>query len=142
MINTAKCIHVHKKDCKLDFSNYSPISLLSNTENFLERLMYNRIYKFFSDNNLIYSLQFGFRQKYSTVHALISLTGNIRKNLDEGSIGCCIFVNLQKAFDIVDYDIFLSKLQHYAIRLIDLNLISQIENNMFQLMVMILILLM
>ena len=42
--------------------------------------MYNRIYKFFSDNNLIYFLQFGFRQKYSTVHALTSLTENIRKN--------------------------------------------------------------
>ena len=49
--------------------------------------MYNRMYKFFSDNNLIYSLQFGFRQKYSTVHVLISLTENIR-NLDEGNIGC------------------------------------------------------
>ena len=57
--------------------------------------MYNRIYKFFSDNNLINSLQFGFRQKYSIVHALINLTENIRKNLDEGNIGCGIFVDLQ-----------------------------------------------
>ena len=57
--------------------------------------MYNRIYNFFSDNNLINSLQFGFRQKYSIVHALINLTENIRKNLDEGNIGCGIFVDLQ-----------------------------------------------
>ena len=62
--------------------------------------MYNRMYKFFSDDSLIYSLQFGFRQKHSTVHAVISLTESIRKNLDEGNIGCGIFVNLQKAFDI------------------------------------------
>ena len=78
--------------------------------------MYNRMYKFFSDNNLIYPLQFGFRQKYSTVYALISLTENIRKNLDEGIIGCGIFVDLQKAFDTAELDIPLSKLEHYGIR--------------------------
>ena len=50
--------------------------------------MYNRIYKFFSDNNLICSLQSGFRQEYSTVHSLISLPENNRKNLDEGNIAC------------------------------------------------------
>ena len=116
ILKTAKVIPIHKKDSKPDFSNYHPISFLSNTEKNLERLMYNRMYKFFSDNNLIYSLQFGFRQKYSTVHALISLTENIRKNLDEGNIGCGIFVDLQKPFDTAEHDILLSKLEHYGIR--------------------------
>ena len=51
-----------------------------------------------------------FRQKYLTVHALISLTENIRKKLGEGNISCCIFVSLQKAFDTVKYGILLSKL--------------------------------
>ena len=40
--------------------------------------MYNRIYKFFADNNLIHSSQFGFRQKYS-VHAIINLTEILEK---------------------------------------------------------------
>ena len=44
--------------------------------------MYNRNYKFYSKNNIIHPLQFGFRQQYSTFHALISLTEDIRKNLD------------------------------------------------------------
>ena len=67
ILKTAKVILVHKTDSKLDFSNYLLISLLSNIEKIVERLMYNRIYKFFSAKNLIYSLQFDFRQKYSTV---------------------------------------------------------------------------
>ena len=53
------------------------VSLLSNFEKILERLTYNRMYKFFSDNNLNYPSQFGFRQKYLTVYAFISLTESI-----------------------------------------------------------------
>ena len=90
---TAKVIPVHKNNSKLDFLNYIPVSLLSNIEKVWERLMYNRSCKFFSDNNFIYSLQFGFRQKYAKVHALISLTENIRKNLDDWNIVCGIFVD-------------------------------------------------
>ena len=40
---------------------------------------------------------------------------DIRKNLDEGKVGCGIFVDLQKAFDTVDYNISLAKLEHYGI---------------------------
>ena len=64
----------------------------------------------------MYSLQFGFRQKYSTTHALINLTESIRQTLDEGSFGCGIFVDLQKAFDTVDHKTLLHKLEFYGIR--------------------------
>ena len=49
---------------KLDYSNYRPISLLSNIEKILEKLMYKRLYTFFNKNNVIYNLQFGFRKQY------------------------------------------------------------------------------
>ena len=76
--------------------------------------MYNRIYKFLDENNIIYSLQFGFRHHYSTSYALLNLTEAIMKTLDDGNFACGIFVDLQKAFDTVDHSILLSKLCHYG----------------------------
>ena len=61
--------------------------------------MYCIIFKFFNDNNSIYPLQFGSRQKYSAIHTVNSLTEDTRKNLNEGNFGCGIFAVLQKAFD-------------------------------------------
>ena len=45
--------------------------------------MYKILYTFLNNNNIIYNSQFGFRQYYSTLHALINITENIRKTLDE-----------------------------------------------------------
>ena len=81
----------------------------------LEKHIYKRVYNFLTENNIIYDLQSGFRQKFSTFHALINLTENIRQALDEGYIECGIFVDLQKAFDTVDHEILLSKLDFYGI---------------------------
>ena len=63
----------------------------------------------FLNNNIIYNLQFGFRQQYSTYYALININEYIR------NVGCGVFVELQKAFHIVDHQILLAKLNHYGI---------------------------
>ena len=57
-LKTAKVVPVFKKDSKLDYSNYCPISLLSNIEKILEKRMYKRLYAFLNNNNIIYNLQF------------------------------------------------------------------------------------
>ena len=93
--------------------------------------MYKRVYNFLSQNNIIYDLQFGFRQKFSTTHALINLTENIRQALDERYIGYGIIVDSQKAFDTMDPEILLSKLDHYGIRGASNNWFKSIANNLF-----------
>ena len=116
VLKIAKVILIHKKkQSKVDYANYIPISLLSNIEKIIEKLMYKRLSNFLYIYNLIYSLQFGFRQKHSTTHALINLTESIRQTLNEGSFSCGIFVDLQNAFDIVDHKILLHKLEFYGI---------------------------
>ena len=113
LLKTAKVVSV--LNSKLNYSNYRPIFLLSNIEKILKELMYTFLYSFLDYNNIIYDLQFGFRQQHSTFYALINITENIRKALDDGNIGCGIFVDLQKAFETVDHQILLAKLNHYRI---------------------------
>ena len=95
VLKTAKVVPVFKKETKLDYSNYRPISLLLNIEKILQKRMYKRLYTFLDNKNIIYDLQFGFRQ-YSTSHALINITENIRKALDGGNIGCRVLQTYKK----------------------------------------------
>ena len=116
-LKIAKIIPVFKnKGSNLQCNNYRPISLLSNINKIFEKLMYTRLYNFLDIHNCIYNLQFGFREKHSTNHALFSITEKIREALDNNNFACGIFIDLQKAFDTVDHNILLQKLNHYGIR--------------------------
>ena len=75
--------------------------------------MYKRLYTFLNNNNIIYNLQFGFRQQSSTSHALIIITGKIRKALEDENISCGVFVDLQYSpFQIHGFAIFDSYLSY------------------------------
>ena len=66
VLKTAKVIRAFKKDSKLDYSNYRPISLLSNIEKIHEKLMYIYCIPCLITKSIFYNLQFGFKQQYST----------------------------------------------------------------------------
>ena len=78
--------------------------------------MYNRLDSFLHKHKIFYKLQitkFGFRKNHATTNALIDY---IYKSLDEENYIFGIYIDLKKAFDTVQHDILLSKLQHYGIR--------------------------
>ena len=47
--------------------------------------MYNRLYNFLTEHNILSMNQFGFRKNYSTLLALMDLVDSISKNIDEGN---------------------------------------------------------
>ena len=116
LLKFAKITPLHKKESKLDFHNYRPISLLSIYSKIFEKLIYSRVYAYLVKYNLISSKQFGFRSNHSCNHAIISLTEHVKKLLDDGHVVCGVFVDLEKAFDTVHHEILCDKLNAYGLR--------------------------
>ena len=82
----------------------------------MEKLMHKQLYAFLEEHQVLFKNQFGFRKKCSTSHSLIEITEKIRESIDSGKYGCGIFIDLKKAFDTVNHEILLRKLEHYGIR--------------------------
>ena len=127
----AKLTLIFKSGKKELLTNYGPISVLSCLSKILERIMYNRVYNYLNDNNLLFRKQFGFRKGHSTDHApLIKLIDSIYDSFNQNKYALGVFIDLSKAFDIVDHNILIDKLNSYGIKTIGLSgfrAISQIE---------------
>ena len=96
--------------------NYRPIFLLSIYNRLFEKLLYCRLIKFINKDDILYDLQYGFRNKHSTQHAILDIVNTIHSNMDNRKYSCGIFIDLKKAFDTVNHEILLTKLEHYGIR--------------------------
>ena len=78
--------------------------------------MHKRLYSFLESNSILFNNQFGFRKNNSTTFALIEITERIKETIDSKKYGCGVFIDLRKAFDTVNHEILLIKLDHYGIR--------------------------
>lgn len=115
---------VHKGGNKDDINNYRPISVLPSISKILEKLINNRLLKYFEKFNFLSSSQYGFRKGKSTEDAVLALSSLVADTLDERGKGLAVFIDLKKAFDTVSIPILVSKLEKYGIRDVSLALLK------------------
>lgn len=115
IFKSSRIIPLHKGGDVLNLDNYRPISIICSTAKILEKLVYNQLSQYIATNNILSEFQSGFRPNHSTTTALLKLTNDIYSSAGKGQLTGAIFIDLSKAFDLVDRYLLLDKL--YAIGL-------------------------
>ena len=114
-LKIAKVSPIFKTNGKDLLTNYRPISVLPCFSKILERIMYDRLYSYLTENKILFKKQFGFRSGHSTDQALLELIGQICECFDEKKYFLGIFVDLSTAFDTANHKILINKLENYGI---------------------------
>ena len=105
---------IFKENENNEFRNYRPISVLTCFSKLLEKL--KRLVKYIEKHKILTQRQYGFRENKSTEFAIIELTNKITKAIDRGEYTIGIFLDLSKAFDTINHNILVQKLDHYGVR--------------------------
>ena len=128
----ARVAPIHNKGPKDDRSNNRPISVLSVISRLFEKLVFGQLYSYLDRNKPIFCKYSGFRRLHSILTCLLRCTNDWYMNIDRGEYTAALFIDLKKAFDTVDHEILLAKLNFYGLEgrnLIGLSLISKIGVN-------------
>ena len=111
----ARVAPIFKGGQRDDRSNYRPISVLPVVSRLFEKLIYDQLYHYLDKNRYLVSHQSGFRSLHSVVTCLLKATNDWYLDIDRGKYTAMIFIDLKKAFDTVDHQILLDKMQFYGI---------------------------
>lgn len=108
-------IYKHEGD-KFDIENYRPIAILPILNKIVESCLLSRLENFMVTNGVTDSNQFAFRKNSGTDLALTELFHNINATLDKKQLFGVIFIDVKKAYDSINHDVLLEKLERYGVR--------------------------
>ncbi|PFX18917.1 RNA-directed DNA polymerase from mobile element jockey [Stylophora pistillata] len=103
---------VYKKDCNLSKDNYRPITILPSLSKVFETLIHSRFSPRF--RNILHKFVFAFRKHHGCDTALLRLTEEWRKELDDRKIIGLVSMDLSKAFDSLPHDLIVKKFKEYG----------------------------
>ena len=115
MLKKSRVVPIHKAGDMEICDNYRPIALLNSISKILEKIVSIWLISHLEQNNIINNNQFGFQRGKNTEQNLIKILNFIVNALNKNEYCIGIFLDLKKAFDVCDHDIFLRKLEHYGI---------------------------
>ena len=115
-LKLARIIPLHKKGDTHLLENYRPISILPALSKIFEKVVFEQLYLYFVQNNFLSKSQYGFQKNHSTEHAVLEAVDRISSELDSGKLPITVFLDLSKAFDTLNHDVMLSKLNYYGIK--------------------------
>ena len=115
-LKIGKISPIFKKGDSELLENYRPISTLPIFGKIFEKIIYVRLYSFFTSQNILYDKQFGFRKSHSTSHAINHSVTHVTNELRQKKYVLGIFIDLSKAFYTIDHSILIRKLDRYGVR--------------------------